>query len=306
MTDSTKLTVTTQQTSARTVRLTVRFFHGSLGLALLLGGCTADSNPGMTSFGDGADVVDSGGEGGASTDASDSGSTSDGGQGTGDATGLPNDDADSGTAADDDGDDDDTGSTTTGPDGCACEPTEFCDRGVCTPIGPPLQGEVIFTELHPDSAAVSNFDGEWIELSNVADKPVDLVGCVLADEGRNDDAYTIALDPSSVLPPGGRIVMSKFTGSEVNGGLPPIAYGFEQAFSLTNTGDVAVLQCNGMLVDRVAYDQGWPFAAGVAMQLSPDAMTGMDNDLAANWCEATTTYGLGDLGTPEADNHDCP
>jgi hypothetical protein len=29
------------------------------------------------------------------------------------------------------------------------------------------------------------------------------------------------------------------------------------------------------------------------------------NDLGENWCDATSTYGLGDLGTPGAANDTC-
>ncbi|MEM6993178.1 MAG: lamin tail domain-containing protein [Myxococcota bacterium] len=274
-----------------------------VGIGVVLGGCEAGSDSAMSSFGGPGPAPGTGGEGMATATGGESGegTAESSGESTGESSG--DDGADAGESAGTETGplDDTTGSVMP----CECAETEACVDDVCVPAGPPGAGDVIFTELHPDPAAVSDFDGEWFELTNIGDAPVDLVGCLLLDEGENDDEFTIPLDAATVVVPGARIVMAKFVEGAVNGGVPSSAFGFEQAFSLSNGGDVAVLQCNGVLIDRVAYDAAWPFTAGAAMQLSSDAVGGMDNDVIGNWCMASAAYGQGDLGTPGTANTPC-
>ncbi|NNJ66019.1 MAG: ExeM/NucH family extracellular endonuclease, partial [Xanthomonadales bacterium] len=74
--------------------------------------------------------------------------------------------------------------------------------------------------------------------------------------------------------------------------------------ALANGGDELVLLDGGLVeVDRVEWDGGpaFPDPTGASMALKSPAL---DNNVGANWCEATTPYGAGDLGTPGAAN-DC-
>lgn len=203
----------------------------------------------------------------------------------------------------------DEGTTTlddTAADECnpPCDPlVAVCEAGQCVPPGPPLPGQVVLTELMPNPAAVTDDDGEWIELVNVGTDPVDLEGCVLYGEDGDEDV--VNTDAPLVVPPGGLVVLAKVVDAGLNGGVPGVAYGFGTSFSLTNTGDVVRLECDGAVIDEVTYLETWPFAAGVAMQLSSASIDATANDAAGSWCAATAAYGSGDLGTPGQANAGC-
>lgn len=210
------------------------------------------------------------------------------------------------------GSDDDTspGSSTapgdTGDEGCnpACDPqAEVCEAGQCVPPGPPLPGQVAITELMPNPTAVTDDDGEWIELTNVGTEPVDLEGCVLYDGASDEDVVNTGAPV--VVAPGGTVVLAKVADPTINGGLPGVAYAFGTSYSLVNTGDEVRLECAGAVVDVVVYLDTWPFDEGVAMQLGSASLDATANDALGSWCLATSAYGLGDIGTPGQANAGC-
>ena len=57
----------------------------------------------------------------------------------------------------------------------------------------------------------------------------------------------------------------------------------------------------------IEWDGGaiFPDPTGASMTLSP-GFDANDNDNGFNWCEGTSSYGDGDLGTPGAENDACP
>lgn len=232
---------------------------------------------------------------------------------------APGTDADTSGGSDTGGDD---GSDTTADDGgstaadgssgeptdgeCmpACDPaTEVCVAGQCVAPGPPAAGELVFSELMPNPDLTTDDDGEWIELTNVGPGPVDVEGCVLYDTASDEDV--IDSGAPIVVPPGGTVVLAKTVDPALNGGITGVAYGFGTSYTLTNTGDEVQLVCGGVTIDEVAFDDTWPFDAGVAMQLDPASLDAAANDVVASWCAATTAYGVGDLGTPGQANPGC-
>jgi hypothetical protein len=178
-----------------------------------------------------------------------------------------------------------------------------CEAGQCVPPGPPLVGEVVLTELMPNPALSTDDDGEWLELMNVGTTPVDLEGCVLYDDASDEDV--IDTGAPIVVPPGGLVVLAKVAEMGLNGGVPGVAYAFGTSYTLANTGDEVRLECGGAVIDQVVYLDSWPFADGVAMQLSSASLDATANDAAGSWCAATAAYGLGDLGTPGQVNAGC-
>ena len=188
---------------------------------------------------------------------------------------------------------------------CAAE-GKVCLGGQCvvegTGVPPAAAGDVLITELMPRSQAGSGDTGEWVELYNATAGLLDLNGCVLKDD--DTDAFTI---PSSLLvPPGQYVVLAASLDPAKNHGVPAdLAW---TTFTLTNNSDdEVVLQCGGVVIDRVAYTPAWVLL-GTALQLSSGKYDATANDAFENWCAATTGYGTDVpqlLGTPDQPNHTC-
>ncbi len=180
---------------------------------------------------------------------------------------------------------------------------EFCLDGKCVPVGageqPTEVGQFIIAEFLAKSQAGSD-NGEWLELLNTSDSPLDLAGCLLLDEG--SDSKTV--ETMLVVPAGGYVVLARSSDPVANHGLEPdYVYG---GYSLGNADDEIILKCGEVIIDQVNYlaEQA---VEGVAWQLSADFLDATANDDMANWCAATETYGTaGKLGTPGLVNAVCP
>jgi hypothetical protein len=107
-----------------------------------------------------------------------------------------------------------------------------------------------------------------------------------------------------LIPAGGYLVLGNNTDFATNGGVD-VAYSYGSGWYLSNGADeVVLLDVLITEIDRVEYDGGavFPDPTGASMALINPVL---DNNVGANWCEAGTPYGDGDLGTPGAAN-DCP
>lgn len=69
--------------------------------------------------------------------------------------------------------------------------------------------------------------------------------------------------------------------------------------------EVLLVAPDGRVLDRVAWDRGWPVPSGAAMQLDPQVQSVTGNDAAAAWCAAPTAWAGADLGSPGAANPGC-
>ena len=159
-------------------------------------------------------------------------------------------------------------------------------------------GDVVINEIMQNPDQVDDFSGEWFELYNNSNKDLDLIGCVISDNGT--DSHTI----SSVLnvQSGVYVIFGRSYNNILNGGISP-DYVYS-GITLGNADDEIILTCNGTEIDRAEYDGGpnWPDPAGKSMIL---ANPNLDNNIGVNWCESTSAYGAGDLGTPGAQNDVC-
>jgi hypothetical protein len=176
-----------------------------------------------------------------------------------------------------------------------------CDGGDALPgIDTLVEGDLVITEVHPDSAAVSDQYGEWFEVFNASGEIVDLVGLQVYDSG----SELFEVTESLVLEAEGLAVFGRDADSSLNGGLT-VDYGYS-GLVLANTTDSLILDNGVEVIDQVAYDTDWPFEPGAAMALDLSSWDSLSNDDIDRWCLATTPYGDGDLGTPGEDNLDCP
>lgn len=182
-----------------------------------------------------------------------------------------------------------------------------CTEGLRSPTGPlpepadgpslavsAFAGQVVINEVMVDPNIVLDASGEWLELHNRTDAPIDVQGWRIA--GANDAVHTIT--SSLVVPALGYVVVAKNGTVGTNGGVSvQYVYG---AMNMANTSDwVALRDGSGNSVDSVAWSTAMPagFTRGVT---DPDG-----NNLDAkgsNWHTASATYGGGDRGTPGAQN----
>ncbi|MCO4760729.1 MAG: lamin tail domain-containing protein [Myxococcales bacterium] len=194
--------------------------------------------------------------------------------------------------------------------------TEACDDGNAIPgdgcsagcnFETPLDaGAVVVTELMLDATAVTDSDGEWIELYNPGDKTVDLNGLELRTAKK---VHVINAGLTKVpLAAKSYVAIAINTDKTKNGGVVA-AYGYS-AVSLNNSKGVVELWWGKTLVDQVSYANGaggWQqFKTGRSQQLSADKLSAKANDEGSSWCKSKVSYGAGDFGSPGQPNVICP
>ena len=165
-----------------------------------------------------------------------------------------------------------------------------------------VKGDALFSELFLDSNQYPGLSGEWVELYNPSDKPIDLQGCVLRRPAPLD-SHTI-LRPLPMMPK----AYVTIAGSELPGGMQP-DYVHYNSFSLRGPDDSTriALQCDGVVLDKIEINT--VRREGLSLNLSSNKLTSAGNDQASNWCWSTTamtTYNsIESYGTPGLPNTSC-
>ncbi len=192
----------------------------------------------------------------------------------------------------------DTGAIDTGEP----EDTGAIDTGISSPLARLSAGALVITEIIQNPDAVSDSSGEWFEVYNAAGMGLNLEGLVISDA--DSDSFTVT--GALFVAAGGYVVFGKNADAASNGGAP-VDYDYGGSMSLANGDDELILSYGGTTFDAVYYDDsaGWPDPTGASMSLDPDAVDATLNDDPARWCEATSPFGDGDLGTPGSSNDPC-
>ena len=167
----------------------------------------------------------------------------------------------------------------------------------------PAVGSVIITEIFQNPSAVADNSGEYFEVYNTTGSPIDLLGWILKDTSSTSETHTI--ETSVVVPANGYAVLGVNTDVNTNGGVANVSYSYGSNYYLGNGSDDIVLECGGTIIDIVEWDGGteFPDPTGKSMELATNKYTATDNDMGANWAEATAEIVKdGDLGTPGAVN----
>ena len=160
-------------------------------------------------------------------------------------------------------------------------------------------GELVVTEIMYNPAAVNDSAGEWFEVYNNSGGTVNLDGLVVKD---NASSFTVS---STTLEfDDGEYVVFGINGTTTTNGGVPVDYDYSGP-ALSNSGDVVTLEYNTTVFDSVTYTSSWAGGSGISMSLCPDATDSIDNDTKANWSDAESSYGAGDLGTPGDENDAC-
>jgi endonuclease G len=156
---------------------------------------------------------------------------------------------------------------------------------------------LVINEVMPNPNAVLDDFGEWFEVYNPGSADVDLKGYTLASA--NDAAYVIPV--SVVVPAGGFVVLARSGDVTKNGGVAA-AHAYRSTFTLANgtTDWLSLRDASGAPVDSVAWGTASPPTGATRGVVNAAA----DNVVmsGSNWATATSTYGLGDKGTPGAVN----
>ncbi|NJK30967.1 MAG: hypothetical protein HC927_00385 [Deltaproteobacteria bacterium] len=175
------------------------------------------------------------------------------------------------------------------------------DGGTPREIVLPQLGEIVITEFMANPALVADADGEWLELRALAS--FDLNGLELG-KTFGTPLQTLAAPECLAVVAGETILLAVEADPMLNGGLPPVD--FELGFGLNNSNSGLFVGVDGMLLDELTYTA--VSNNGASTSLDPDFYDPAQNDMAANgmtWCYAGTAYGLGDKGTPDAENQQC-
>ena len=166
--------------------------------------------------------------------------------------------------------------------------------------------ELIFSEIMNNPSAVGDNEGEWFEVYNTTGSAIDMLGYTIKAGGSpSSDVIT----SSVVVPAGGFALFARMSDPLVNGGLPTPDYDYVDGWNLGNSSQtVSILDAGLGPVFEMTYDDGatFPDPNGLSMQLDPSKYNATDAMDGSNWCTGTTTYGLGDVGTPGANNDTCP
>lgn len=170
--------------------------------------------------------------------------------------------------------------------------------GQPVPVTEVAYGDLIVTEIMVNPEAVSDSEGEWVELFNAGAVPVNLNGLKLTD-----NTTTLIIDEDLILDPGVHTTIAKSETAVADPGF------VSSSLSLTNSGEfITLLKPNDeeiSSVDFIAVFNVVVEQAGASVSLDPGAY---DVELAkdpVNWCPANEAYSTGDLGTPGAINGSC-
>ncbi|MHC4444014.1 MAG: lamin tail domain-containing protein [Planctomycetota bacterium] len=172
--------------------------------------------------------------------------------------------------------------------------------GMSILVSNPAVAQLVINEIMQNPSAVPDSAGEWFEIYNPIAGTVDIDGWTIQDNGY--DIHVINNGGPLIIPAGGFLVLGRNGDPGANGGVT-VDYVYSNV-NLHNNNDELVLLDGALIeIDRVEYDDGatFPSPDGASMALKHPAL---DNNIGANWCEASTPYGDGDLGTPGAAN-DC-
>ena len=152
---------------------------------------------------------------------------------------------------------------------------------------------IVISEIMANPGSVSDSYGEWFEIVNTTDSTIDLQGWSIKD--LDGDEHELYSDQASILiSPDEYFVLAKNNDQSLNGGVE-VDYVYE-GYSLSNSDDeVILLDALGSVVDEVHYSNGWPFSSGVSMEIHEPLI---DNALIGSWFLSTSSYGIGDMGTP--------
>ncbi|REE83577.1 putative secreted protein (Por secretion system target) [Lutibacter oceani] len=164
----------------------------------------------------------------------------------------------------------------------------------------PNVGSIIITEIMHNPTMVTDANGEYFEVYNTTAIDIDLNGWVISD----NESESHPINSSVIVPSGGFAVLARNSIFVENGNFNA-DYDFV-SFTLSSIDEIILttpVEMGSVIIDQVYYnDIDFPNYSGESMELHLYKYNSVSNDTGSNWGTATTAYGLGDLGTPGANN----
>jgi hypothetical protein len=164
-------------------------------------------------------------------------------------------------------------------------------------------GELLITEIMYDPTAQADAAGEWFEIFNNTNHPVNLKNLVIE---KNETEHHIISD-SINLSPGNYQVLARSETALAGG-----KYVYGSSIALNNTGAMISVSnygtdgTDGSVICSVNYGaQGFPSASGASLCLDPDHLNVLDASAGTSWCVSSSVYDTGDMGTPGGANDSC-
>ena len=172
------------------------------------------------------------------------------------------------------------------------------ETGAVRALVPPSPGSVVITEFLADPSAVSDADGEWVEIFAGGD--VDLNGVQV----RSASATALLRgDECLRVPARTYALLARKADPLLNGGLPGILAEMGSVSLGNASGTLSLSSQTGVLLDEISWTQQRP---GVASQLDPALLRSAANDAPTSFCPAREPWSSsGDLGTPGSENSSC-
>jgi hypothetical protein len=166
-------------------------------------------------------------------------------------------------------------------------------------------GDLLITEIMYNPAALSDTEGEWLEVYNNSAETVNLKDLVLR-RGSNNDLHRITTD--LILAAGEYAVLARTATATDN-----TDYVYGSSITLPNTGEELILNTygtdgtDGYVIFSVDYgaENFNTGLNGASLQLNQGITDAASAQLGTNWCAGTLVYNTGDLGTPGTANSLC-
>ena len=175
--------------------------------------------------------------------------------------------------------------------------------GTIKDIDDVVSGTFVINEIHHDSLAVTDTNGEWFEIVNDTVDVYDINGITI--QGASP-AEKFTITASILVEPGGIVLFARVDDPLVNGGIYGIDWEYERAIEFSTTDQLTIAK-GITFVDVVNIGPvGLTSPAGSTVSLDPDKISSVENGDKLNWCPGVNPYGLGDLGTPGQPNPQCP
>lgn len=165
-------------------------------------------------------------------------------------------------------------------------------------------GDLLITEIMYDPVSLDDYTGEWFEIYNNTGETIDLHHLVI----RKNDTQSHVINESIQLPSHEFFVFAR-TVNAVQGS----KYIYGTSISLNNTDPVVLALYNygtdgtdGSVIFSINYgSEGFPEGTGVSISLSPNLLNYTSAVTGDSWCNSTSAYITGDLGTPGVNNDAC-
>ena len=160
-------------------------------------------------------------------------------------------------------------------------------------------GDLMVTEIMQNPSSVLDENGEWFEVFNPNNSPIDMYGWYIKD----NDYDSIKILSNLIVPANGFVTLGLKSDPGINGNYV-CDYEYSNFFIANGADEIVLFNPNEEEIDRVEYDGGpnWPDPNGASMIFTGNNTD--DNNNYQNWDVATLrelTYSgtiLTDVGSP--------